>query len=94
MNWRTTAITLPGWLEDSSLPAESEELGSFEHYARDVALDIEIGGAVELQRIGVAGSWETFETVTEAADLVIVANRPAIRFSPVDNCVFRVVWKQ
>ncbi|MDV7144338.1 hypothetical protein R3X27_16780 [Tropicimonas sp. TH_r6] len=93
-NWRNTAITLPGWVENTDLPTDLNDLKGFEHHAKDVALDIEVGGSVELQRIDPDGLWETFETATGAADIVIVANRSTIRFNPVDACTFRVCWNQ
>ncbi len=92
--WRTTAITLPGWLDDDDLPADLNDLKGFEHHAKDVALDIEVGGSVELQRVGRNGLWETFETATDAADTVMVANRSTIRFNPVGTSAFRVRWNQ
>lgn len=91
-NWRTTAITLPEELNDADLPSPLTSLAGFRNHAKDVAIDIEAGGSVELQRVNSSGAWETFETVTEAADFVIVANRPAIRFSPVSSASFKVTW--
>lgn len=94
MNWRTTAVTIPGWIDDANLPSDLNELDGFEHYARDAALDIETFGAVDLQRVAPDGHWESFEVATDTATQVMVANRPAIRFVPVDGCNFRLRWKQ
>lgn len=92
-NWRTTAITLPQWFADENLPADLSTLEGFEHYAQNVALDIEQGGAVDLQRINAVGEWETFETASEVTDYVMVANRAAIRFSPVNGAAYQLRWK-
>ena len=40
-DWRSVSVTLPGWLDDVGLPADLTELAGFEHYAKDVSLDIE-----------------------------------------------------
>lgn len=93
MAWRTTAITLPEFLEDAALPSPLTSLGSFAKHAKDVSIDIEASGSVELQRVNSSGAWETFETVTAAADFVIVANRPAIRFNPVSSASFQITWR-
>ena len=93
MTWRTTAITLPEHIEDDSLPLDLTVLAGFQRDANDVGIDIESGGSVELQRVNSSGAWETFETATEAADFVIVANRPAIRFAPVDGASFKLTWR-
>lgn len=92
MNWRTTPVTLPHWLENADLPADLTEVDGFAHHANDAALDIEAGGTVELQRVNASGVWETFETTTQTAEQVMVANRPAIRFVPVADCNFRLSW--
>lgn len=92
--WRTTSVTLPGWIDDADLPADLDDLVGFEYYSQDVSLDIESGGSVELQRVDQDGNWETFETATDTASQVMVANRPAIRFKPVSSANFRIRWNQ
>lgn len=92
MPWRTTPLTMPDFMEDADLPADLTKIEGFAHYAQDLSLDVEIGGGVELQRVGANGTWETFETVLQPAEQVMVANRPAIRIVPIGGCSYRISW--